>query len=96
MNMVAISGFFLGLTCLFLGVLLLKYGTNKVHLTFALQNLCISGWGFGSAVAAIAKSPDMSLLWWKIGHISAFFLAVLLLHHVLLLNKMSGLFPSIL
>lgn len=89
MNIVSISGLFLGVTCLSLGVLILRYQRNYTHLTFAVQNLCISIWGFGFGVGTIVKSPETALIWWKVGHVGAFFLAVLLLHHVILLNKLS-------
>ena len=89
MNMYAFSGFLLGLTCLLLGILIVRYRSNMIHLTFALQNLSISIWGFGYGFAAISKLPDEAMFWWKFGYIGGFFVIVLLLHHVLLINKIS-------
>ncbi len=88
MNAFLLSVFFMGITALFLGGLLLKYGSNKIHYTFALQNLGISIWGFSNGFAGLAKSPEQALLWWKIGYTVAFYLIVLLLHHSLLINNM--------
>ena len=89
MNALALSGFFMGITCLLLGILILRYGTNKIHITFGLQNLAISIWGFGNGFAAISKLPGEALMWWKIAHIGGFILMALLLHHALLINSFS-------
>ena len=88
MNIFAFSGFLLGFTCLFLGTLILRYGTNKLHLTFALQNLSICIWGFGCGFAGISELPEQAFFWWKLANIGAYFVITFLLHHSLLLNKM--------
>ncbi|MDP2913003.1 MAG: ATP-binding protein [Candidatus Omnitrophota bacterium] len=82
-------GFSLFFTCLFLGILILKYGTNRLHLTFGLQNLSIAIWGLGLGFVGLSKTPTCALFWWKIAHIGAFFVIALLLHHALLLNNIS-------
>ncbi|MFC1576391.1 GAF domain-containing protein, partial [Candidatus Omnitrophota bacterium] len=87
MNLLAFSGFFLGLTCLFLGTLILRYGSNWIHKTFALQNLAIAIWGFGCGFAAISQLQSGAFLWWGIAHIGGFLLIVSLLHHAMLLNN---------
>ena len=92
MNLFAFSGFLLGSTCLLLSVLLIRHGTTRVHLTFALQNLAISVWGFGCGFAGISTQHDQVLFWWGFAHVGAFFVVVFLLHHILLINKMKQLF----
>jgi len=89
MNALALSGFFMGITCGFLGILILRYTRSKLHVTFGLQNLGIALWGFGNGFAAISSSPENALFWWKIAHVGGFVLMAFLLHHVLLLNGFS-------
>lgn len=88
MNTFLFTGFFMGAASLFLGVLLLKYGTNKIHYTFAFQNIGIAIWGFSNGFAGLAKSSGQALIWWEIGHTAAFYLIVLLVHHALLINNL--------
>ncbi len=89
MNMLAISGFFIGFTCLFLAVFILRYGTNKVQQSFGLQNFAISLWGFGNGFAAISKFPNTASVWWKVALTGGFCIIPLLLNHTLLLNNLS-------
>src|SRR3989338_10533273 len=89
MNLFAFSGFLLGVTCLLLSILIIKYKANNIHLTFGLQNFAISIWGFGCGFAGMSKIPTEAHFWWSVAHIGAFFVAVFLLHHALLLNHFS-------
>lgn len=89
MNVFAFSGLLLGSTCLFLGAVIFIYGKNKVHYTFALQNIAISVWGFAGAFAGLSKSPEGAYFWWSVAHAGGFFVATFLVHHALLMNKLS-------
>ncbi|MDD3906372.1 MAG: ATP-binding protein [Candidatus Omnitrophica bacterium] len=88
MNMFAFSGLLLGATSLILGVTILIYGKNKIHSTFALQNIAISIWGIGQGLAGLSKSPEDAYFWWSVAHVGGFFVATLLVHHLLLINNL--------
>lgn len=89
MNALAISGFFVGFTCLFLAVFILRYGTNNVQRSFGLQNFAISLWGFGNGLAGLAKNATIASFWWKVALTGGFCIIPLLVNHTALLNNLS-------
>ena len=89
MDVLVISGFFTGFTCLFLAVFILKYGTNAVQKSFGLQNFAISLWGFGNGFAGTATLPNEAVFWWQLALTGGFYIIPLLLNHTLLLNNIS-------
>lgn len=89
MNPLALTGMFVGITCLLLAVFILKYGTNKVQKSFGFQNFAIGLYGFGMGLAGMSSSPETASIWWKVAVAGGYLIAPLLLNHVLLLNNIS-------
>ena len=89
MNALAISGFAIGFPALFVSIFLFVIKKNKLQLTLAIQNLGIALWGFGCVLAALSKTPLEAMFWWKVALTTGLPLAPLVLHHILLLNKLS-------
>jgi len=87
MNILAISGFLTGITCFSLAVFIYRCRANKVHTSFAIQNLAIGTWGFGNGFAAISKTAEMAAFWWNIALMGGFIIIPMLLHHTLLRLK---------
>ena len=82
MNMFALSGLLLGITCLMLSVVLGVYGKTKLHHIWVLFNLAVAIWGFGCFVVGRATNESIALIGWRFAHIGGLFVNVFFYHMV--------------
>ncbi|MFW9952609.1 MAG: histidine kinase N-terminal 7TM domain-containing protein, partial [Candidatus Thorarchaeota archaeon] len=80
MNLFAVSGLLLGITCLFLMIFLLTYGNTRIHYIWMLFNLSVSIWGFGCFIAGRANAESVALFGWRFAHIGGLFVSVFFYH----------------
>src|SRR5690348_15680852 len=77
----AYSGLALALTCLFILIIILRFGKSKLHKVWALFNLAVGCWGAGMWLLSIRVHPDLvALLIWRFSHIGGIFIAVFFSH----------------
>jgi len=90
MNIFSFSGLLLGITCLTLAVMVLMYGKTKLHRTWALFNIAVATWGFGSYFIGNATSPESALLRWRVAHIGVIFIAVFFYHTICIFSNLEA------
>ncbi len=87
-NWFFISSLSLTITELFLIVILLKYGKERIHKIWILFNLSVFLWGLGSLIISLSFNNFYLSSWaWKLADIPVSFIAVFLLHMTLELTK---------
>ncbi|MFH1767780.1 MAG: histidine kinase N-terminal 7TM domain-containing protein, partial [Candidatus Omnitrophota bacterium] len=77
-----VSGLFLSLTCFVLLFVLLKFGTTRVHRTWAAFNLSVAIWGLGLFFVGRAGNQETALRAWQFAHIGGVSIAVTFFHLV--------------
>ena len=82
MNLLALSSLLTISTCLILFFIVLYFGKEKIHRLWAVFNIVVATWGTGTFLAGMAKSPESSLLAWRIAIIGGIFLGVFFFHMV--------------
>ena len=75
MNLFAISGLLVGVTCFLLAVLPLYYGRNKIHWLLAQFNFIVACWGVGLFLIGISDSSDQAIKAWTIANYGGFLVA---------------------
>ena len=80
MNLFAMAGLLLGVTCLFLSFLVLRYGNSKLHRIWVYFNLAVSIWGFGCFIVGIASNEATAKIGWKFAHVGGIFVGVFFYH----------------
>lgn len=89
-NWFFLSSITLSITELFLIIILLKYGKEKIHRIWLLFNFSIFLWAYGSAVSIyfnFLSFTKIAILSWKISVFGVSFIPVFLLHSILLLTN---------
>src|SRR5437867_3668802 len=74
----------LTLTSFVLTILLLFFGKTKLHRIWGIYNLYVLIWGIGGFLAGNSKTPEMSLLWWRIAHVGVVTIPIFLYHATIL------------
>ncbi|MDD3905367.1 MAG: ATP-binding protein [Candidatus Omnitrophica bacterium] len=89
MNLFSIFGLVIGLTTLFLAVLLLRFGNmrNDLHRSLFLLNIALVIWGFGCMMVGMSADAASALFWWKIAHIGGVFTVCFILENVLAVTE---------
>ena len=82
----AVTNLIVGLTCLILILILLKYGSKKVHYILAIFILVTGIWGFGGFFIGLAQNSSTAMIAWKIGLAGSIPSPVVLYHVVVLLG----------
>ena len=80
LNLLAISGILLSVTCSFLTIILLIYGRNDFHRLWTLFNSFCIIWGYGLFRIAITHNISQAMYFWKITNTAGIFLAAIFLH----------------
>lgn len=87
-NWFFISSLSLAITTLFLIIILIKYGKEKIHKMWMLVNIAIFLWGTGATIiSTITDNYRLAALIWRLTDIAVTFIPVLLLHMIFLLTK---------
>ncbi|MFH1691498.1 MAG: histidine kinase N-terminal 7TM domain-containing protein, partial [Candidatus Omnitrophota bacterium] len=87
-NVFFLSSLSLSITTLFLIIILLKFGKEKVHKILALFNFAVFWWGVGATLTSLnSTNLLLSILSWKITNLGVAFISVFLLHMVYILTK---------
>ncbi|MHA2219759.1 MAG: histidine kinase N-terminal 7TM domain-containing protein, partial [Candidatus Hodarchaeales archaeon] len=82
MNIFAISGLLITITCLSLFVFLLYVSKKRIHKLWSTFNLVVALWGVGTFLIAKASSPESALFAWRIALLGALFISVFFYHVV--------------
>ncbi len=76
MNLFAIAGLILGITCLLLAIFVFFLRKTKLHNIWVFFNLAVAIWGIGCFIVGIASTEPRALLGWKFAHVGGIFVAV--------------------
>lgn len=82
MNVFALLGLLLGITCLFLSIVLAIYGKTKLHRIWTLFNLSAAIWGFGCFIVGMSIDKSTALFGWRFAHVGGLFVSVFFYHMV--------------
>jgi len=80
LNLFAIGGLSLTISCFLLVAINFLFGRKKVHVVWGLFNVSVAIWGFGAFKVATTIIPDQALFWWKINHAGVIWMPVFILH----------------
>ncbi len=75
MNVFALAGLSVGLSCLILTFITFLFGKTKLHRLLLFFNLAVACWGAGLFLVGIANSESTALFAWKIAQVGGFFVA---------------------
>lgn len=87
MNIFAIAGLSVAISCAILAVIALFFGRTPMQRLLFFFNVACALWGFGSFLAGIARSDADGVLAWRLANTGGFFLAPLFYHFVTLFTK---------
>ncbi|MDD2732292.1 MAG: histidine kinase N-terminal 7TM domain-containing protein, partial [Candidatus Pacebacteria bacterium] len=83
MNAFAISGLFVGIPSVVVGIFTLLKGRNKIHLIWTAFSFSIAIWGFGIYKIATTLDKNNAIFWWRIAEIGVIFIPIFLVHFVI-------------
>lgn len=86
-NWLFISSISLSLTTLFLIIVLLRFGKNKIHTLWTLFTFSIFVWAFGATLISKTTSTQFSNIFWRIACIGVTFTSVFPLHMAYLITN---------
>ncbi len=87
-NVFFISSLLLSLTSLFLIIILLRFGKEKIHKTWTFFNISIFIWALGAMLASInSTNSKLSAIQWGIGCVGVSFIGPFMLHTAYFLTK---------
>jgi len=81
-NLFAVSGLLITITCVTLIVILVKFGKTKVHRLWTLFNLSVCIWGFGAFLLGISPTENVAGIVGRIAHIGAIFIPIFFYHTI--------------
>lgn len=95
MNVFAITGLFVGIPSVIVGIFTFLKSYKRVHYIWGLFSLSVALWGFGIYQIAVTTDIASSIFWWRIAEIGVIFIPVFLTHFVIdFLNLDKKLFIS--
>ncbi|MBI4651375.1 EAL domain-containing protein [Candidatus Desantisbacteria bacterium] len=74
MNLFAIAGLSVCISCILLSLITIIFGKSKLHNKLLAFNIVVAIWGFGLFLIGIAKNEQQAILAWKIAHLGGFFI----------------------
>ncbi len=89
LNPFSISGLFLTITSFILILIILIYGKTKLHRLWALFNVAVGIWGFGSFLIGKASTETAALIYWRLANIGIIFIAVFFFHVICVFCEIS-------
>jgi signal transduction histidine kinase len=87
LNLFAIGGLVLTISCLAVMLVNVVFGRKKVNFIWSLFNLSVAIWGFGAFMVVASSGTQKILFWWKVNHIGVIWMPVFILHTVYLLTS---------
>lgn len=82
MNLFALSGLLIGISCAILGAFTLIKGKRQIHYIWAFFSFSVALWGFGSYEIGIAQNPETALFWWRIAYVGVILIPIFFAHFV--------------
>jgi len=82
-----ISNLTVGIVCLILVIILLRYGAKREHYVWAFFSFIVTIWGFGAFLVGFAKTNSIAMICWKIALAGATLTPIVLYHFVVALGK---------
>jgi signal transduction histidine kinase/CheY-like chemotaxis protein len=82
MNVFALSGLSVGISCLILSSIAVYFGKTKLHRLLLLFNVAVAVWGFGLFFVGIADTGQKAIVGWQIAHFGGFFIAPSYFHMI--------------
>jgi len=83
MNLFALSGILIAVSCFLLSLLVFKSNPKKrINQVSALSSLCVAIWGVGIYVIAQTVDKNLAFLYWRLAHIGVIFIPVFFVHFV--------------
>jgi len=82
MNLFAIAGLSVAVSCAILSLITLYFGKTRLHRLLLNFNVVVAVWGLGVFLVGIADSEAQALNGWKIAHLGGFFIAPCFFHMV--------------
>ncbi len=80
MTLFAFAGLSVAIWCLILSVVVVRFAQTKTHRLWAVFNLVVALWSFGSFLAGVASNPAEAVPRWKFTYMAATFIAVEFYH----------------
>ncbi|HWR57651.1 MAG TPA: histidine kinase N-terminal 7TM domain-containing protein, partial [Thermodesulfovibrionales bacterium] len=80
MNLFALSGLSVGISCLALSFLAFLFGKHRLHRLLSFFNLVVAVWGFGLFWVGMSDSAESALAGWKMAHLGGFIVGPLFYH----------------
>lgn len=80
MNLFAISGFSVGISCLILSAIAVLFGKTFLHRLLLFFNVACALWGFGLFIVGIAGTDARAIFGWQLAHLGGFFIGPLFYH----------------
>ncbi len=84
----SVSNLVVGLICGSLIIVLLKYGSKKIHYIWALFNLSIALWGFGAFLVGMAKDSSTAFIFWMIAFIGSLPASTIFYHVIVVIGDL--------
>jgi len=84
----AVSNLIVGIICTILLVILLIYGSKKIHYIWAAINLTLGIWGFGAFFVSLSTNSNIAMIFWTIALVGAIPVPVLFYHFVVILGEL--------
>lgn len=82
MNLFAISGLSVAISCAVLSLITLLFSKSRLHRLLLNFNLVVAVWGLGVFLVGIAESGQKALTAWKIAHLGSIFIGPMFYHLV--------------
>ena len=82
MNLFAISGLSVAISCAILSLIILFFGKTRLHRLLLNLNLVLAVWGAGMFLVGIADSEAKAINAWKIAHLGGVFVGSMFYHLV--------------
>lgn len=82
LNVFAISGILIVITCSLMAIVMLVRASNKLHFIWGIFCITVLLWGIGAYRIGIATNPANALYWWKFSYIGVIFIPIIFTHFV--------------
>ena len=89
MNLFALAGLLLAITCLIVAIIVSIYGRSSLHRIWLYCNLSICVWGIGSIFVGMSDNQATALISWKIAHLGGLSIAVFFYHMACLFSEVN-------
>lgn len=88
MNIFAISGLLIMITCSVMTLLMFMRGRERLHQIWGVFCITVFLWGLGVFEIATTSDPEQAVFWWKVGYIGVIFIPIMFTHFVYIFLKL--------